>query len=80
MNWWVYVIRCGDGTFYTGMALDVNRRLTRHQQGHGARYTRGRGPLELWWSTGPLTRQEAMSLEIRVKGYSHAQKELLRGH
>jgi len=45
--WWVYILRCGDGTLYTGIALDVAARLAQHQAGKGARYTRGRGPLEL---------------------------------
>ena len=46
-GWWVYILRCGDGTLYTGMTDDPERRLAAHRSGHGAKYTRGRGPLEL---------------------------------
>ena len=45
MSWWVYILRCGDGTLYTGTAADVERRLAAHRRGRGAKYTRGRGPL-----------------------------------
>ena len=47
MAWYVYILRCGDGTLYTGMTDDVQRRLDAHRTGKGAKYTRGRGPLEL---------------------------------
>jgi len=42
MSWWVYILRCGDGTLYTGTAADVERRLAAHRRGRGAKYTRGR--------------------------------------
>ncbi|MCK6586494.1 MAG: GIY-YIG nuclease family protein, partial [Polyangiaceae bacterium] len=45
--WHVYILRCADGTLYTGIAIDVDARLERHASGRGARYTRGRGPLVL---------------------------------
>lgn len=79
MTWWVYILRCGDGTFYCGITVDIHRRLAAHQTGRGARYTKGRGPLELWWSTGPLSHGAALALERRVKRLSHARKESLRG-
>lgn len=49
MNWYVYIIRCGDGTLYTGISTDVERRLVEHQEGgpKASRYLRGRGPLQL---------------------------------
>jgi len=47
MAWYVYILRCGDGTLYTGITDDVDRRLAAHRAGRGAKYTRGRGPLEL---------------------------------
>ena len=47
MPWYVYILRCGDGTLYTGVTDDVPRRLAAHRSGKGAKYTRGRGPLEL---------------------------------
>ena len=47
MCWYIYILRCGDGTLYTGITDDVPRRLAAHRSGKGAKYTRGRGPLEL---------------------------------
>ena len=46
-NWWVYMLRCQDGTLYTGATCDIPRRLAAHNSGKGAKYTRGRGPVEL---------------------------------
>ena len=46
-NWYVYILRCGDGTLYTGITTDVQRRLQMHRSGKGAKYTRCRQPLEL---------------------------------
>ncbi len=76
-RWSVYLIRCGDGTFYTGIAVDVQRRFQRHCAGRGARYTRGRGPLQLCWWTGPLTHGEALQEERRIKRMDHARKAAL---
>ena len=45
--WFVYLLRCRDGTYYTGVARDVERRLAEHNAGRGARYTRGRGPMKV---------------------------------
>ena len=55
MSWWVYILRCGDGTLYTGTAADVERRLAAHRRGRGAKYTRGRGRWR--WSTGGRKRK-----------------------
>ncbi len=46
-RWYLYLVRCGDGTLYTGISTDVGRRLAEHRAGKGARYLRGRGPLSL---------------------------------
>ncbi|MEE0786285.1 MAG: GIY-YIG nuclease family protein [Oscillospiraceae bacterium] len=48
-GWWVYILRCGDGTLYTGMTDDPERRLAAHRSGHGAKYTRG--AVRWSWST-----------------------------
>lgn len=78
-RWQVYVIRMGDNTFYTGISTDVGRRLEAHRQGRGARYTRGRGPIQLWWTSGRLEHGEALRLERRIKRMDHAAKARLRG-
>lgn len=72
--WWVYVVRCRDGTLYTGIARDLDRRLEQHNLGRGARYTRGRGPVRLLASAGPMTRSDALRLEIHIKRQPRALK------
>lgn len=73
----VYVLRCGDGTFYTGYTTDVDRRVARHRAGTGAKYTRGRGPFEVVHVEEYATRSEAMSREYAIKQLSRAEKKRL---
>ena len=78
-TWFVYVLRCGDGTLYTGITTDVQRRLAQHaglRQG-GARYLRGRGPLRLVLLRSVGERRCALSLERQIKRLSRMRKELL---
>ena len=78
--WFVYVLACGDGSLYTGVARDVSARLEAHRTGKGARYTRGRGPLELVHVEEATSRGDALRRELAIKRLSRAQKdELLRG-
>jgi len=66
--WYVYILECADGTYYTGITTDVNRRLKEHNKGKkAAKYTRSRRPLKLLASTQVPTRSEALKLEITVK-------------
>ena len=67
MNWYVYIIRCGDGTLYTGITDDVERRFAAHQAGRGAKYTRGRGPLELVYTEEVPDKSAALKREIQLK-------------
>lgn len=73
----VYILRCGDGTFYTGQTTDLDKRLTLHNSGRGARYTRGRGPLELVYHVGVGTLREAFVLERKIKRLPRTGKEKL---
>jgi putative endonuclease len=66
-TWWVYMLRCADGTLYTGIALDVQARLAQHRAGTGARYTRGRAPLELVHQEPAPTRAAASRREAAIK-------------
>lgn len=75
--WYVYLIACGDGTYYTGISTNPQRRLEQHRSGTGARYTRGRGPLALMWRSSPLSRADALRQERRIKRLTHAQKEAM---
>jgi putative endonuclease len=75
----VYVLRCGDGSFYTGYTTDVQRRVREHERGDGAKYTRGRGPLVVVHVEGFESRSAAMRREHEVKDLSRAEKERLVG-
>jgi len=77
--WFVYLVRCGDGSLYTGITTDVPRRLEQHQGvgGRGAKYLRGRGPLELVFEKQIGPRSMALSVERRVKRLPRELKEAL---
>lgn len=77
--WCVYVLRCGDGTLYTGVTTDLARRLTLHERGRGARYTRGRGPFVVLHVEHGLTRGDALRREAALKKLSREQKLALVG-
>ena len=76
-TWYLYILRCGDGTLYTGITTDVQRRLADHRAGKGAKYTRGRGPLELVYEERCGTHSDALKRELAVKALSRAEKEKL---
>ena len=78
-RWFVYVLRCGDGSLYTGVATDVARRLGEHARGRGARYTRGRGPLALVHVEARRTRGAAQKREAALKALPRARKLALVG-
>ena len=75
--WQLYLLRCGDGTLYTGIALDAQKRLLAHQRGKGAKYTRGRGPLRLVYRESCENHTRALQREIEVKKLTRAQKDAL---
>ena len=78
--WYLYILRCGDGTLYTGITTNVERRLEEHRQGRGAKYTRGRGPLELAYQEKCGTHSEALKREYAVKQLTREEKEDLIGN
>ncbi len=76
--WSVYLLRCADGSLYTGIATDVERRLLEHRDGtRGARYLRGRGPLQLELAHAVGDRSMASRVEYRIKRLPKAAKEEL---
>jgi putative endonuclease len=77
MSHWVYVLECDDGTFYTGYTTDPERRVAEHEAGEGAKYTRGRGPVELVYTEQCASRSAALSREHEIKQLSHAEKAAL---
>jgi len=75
--WFVYIARCADGTLYTGITLNVAERIARHERGHGARYTRGRGPLEVCAVRRCASKGDALRLELAIKRLPRSRKEAL---
>ena len=76
-NWNVYILRCGDGSLYTGIAVDVLSRLATHCSGRGAKYTRGRGPLELVYTEQCQNKSDALKRELQIKSLKREEKEEL---
>ena len=77
MSWQVYVLRCGDGSLYTGIARDAQARLRQHEAGKGARYTRGRGPLEMVLLEPAASHGDALRREAAIRKLGRAGKEAL---
>jgi putative endonuclease len=71
---WVYILRCRDGSLYTGWTVDVPRRVAQHSAGKASRYTRARLPIELAASFPMATAQAARQREARIKRMRRAQK------
>lgn len=74
-NYYVYVIRCCDNSLYTGYTNNVEKRFQMHQEGKGAKYTRGRGPLTLEYVEEYHTKSEALKAEYAFKQLTKEQKE-----
>ncbi len=74
MRWCVYLLKCGDGTLYAGITNDLSRRLEAHRRGRGARYTRGRGPLQLVRVETARDRAAASRREHELKRLDRAAK------
>ena len=75
--WFVYVVRCGDGSLYTGISTDVEARVAVHNEGRGARYTRSRRPVTLVYVERRRLRSTALRREMAIKALPRAQKFLL---
>lgn len=74
MDYFVYILRCGDGTLYTGTTDDVERRFAAHSAGKGAKYTRGRGPLELLYREECADKSAALKRELAIKKLKREEK------
>ena len=75
--WYLYILRCKDDTLYTGITTQVDKRLEAHRSGHGAKYTRGRGPLELVYQEVCASHSAALKRELAVKALSREEKVAL---
>lgn len=77
--YWVYIIECNDGTYYTGITTDVERRFAEHQKGIGSRYTRARGVKAVVYTERSRSRSAAQRREAAIKKMNREQKEGLIG-
>ena len=74
---YTYMVKCSDGTFYTGWTNDLTRRMEAHNQGRGAKYTKARRPVTLIYYEAFETKEEAMKREYAIKRLSRKEKEEL---
>lgn len=74
MNWYVYILRCKDDSLYCGITPDVEKRLEQHRSGKGAKYTRGRGPLEVVYTEECINHSDALKREYTIKRLSRIEK------
>lgn len=74
---YTYVVRCGDGSYYTGWTNHLEKRIQDHNDGKGAKYTKSRRPVELIYYETFATKEEAMSREYAIKQLTRKQKEHL---
>ena len=76
-RYYVYIVKCRDGTLYTGYTPDIDKRIKLHNAGKGAKYTRDRQPVELVWSKEYRYFRRAFRKEIEIKQLTRKQKEKL---
>lgn len=70
----VYIVKCNDGSLYTGYAKDVNARISKHNEGKGAKYTKMRRPVQLVYQEVYYTKSEALKREYEIKTFSRQKK------
>jgi putative endonuclease len=73
-DWQVYILECADGSLYTGIARDLEARIAAHNNGTGAKYTRGRGPVKLLYQEAAVDRSTALRREALLKRLSRVAK------
>ncbi|MBN1212586.1 MAG: GIY-YIG nuclease family protein [candidate division Zixibacteria bacterium] len=76
-HWCLYILRCRDGSFYTGVTVDLKKRLEKHNAGRGAKYTRGRRPLKLVYIESAPTERTARCREREIKSWRRKKKAAL---
>jgi predicted GIY-YIG superfamily endonuclease len=76
-EWTVYILRCGDGSLYTGIAKDVQTRVKQHSEGRGATYTRTHLPIQLVYQQEGLTHSKALIREAKIKAMPRSRKEAI---
>jgi putative endonuclease len=80
-SWFVYIVKCSDGTLYCGATNDLEKRIEKHNSGKGAKYTRTRVPVVIVFSETALNKSAAFKRECAIKKMSRTRKlELIKGH
>ena len=74
MSWTLYILRCADDTLYTGITNNLDKRLSQHESGKGAKYVRGRTPFTLTYQEQHLTKSAALKRELYIKSLSRDAK------
>jgi putative endonuclease len=77
MAWFIYILQCSDGSFYTGISNNVQARLKQHNNGKGSKYIRSKRPAVLIYTEKVDTKSQALKREIEIKGLSRDEKEQL---
>jgi putative endonuclease len=73
-HWIVYILECADQTLYTGITNDLDHRITEHENGRGAKYTKGRAPFKLLYTETHSTRSQALKREAEIKSFGRSAK------
>jgi len=73
-EWFVYIVKCIDDSYYTGITKDLKKRILDHNTGRGAKYTRSRAPVECVFYLGDLSQSEALKMENKIKKLSRQKK------
>ncbi len=74
LDWVVYILECADRTLYTGITNDLDHRINEHENGTGAKYTRGRAPFTLLYAETHASRSQALKREAEIKSFDRATK------
>ena len=77
MQWIIYIVKCNDKSFYTGITNDLDKRIEKHISGTGSKYLRGRLPIELVYQETSLNRSSATKRELEIKKLNKKEKQFL---
>lgn len=77
MKWQVYIVKCSDGSYYTGITKDLSNRIKVHNLGKGAKYTKGRTPVNLVYKEDASSKSDSLKREIDIKKLTREEKEIL---
>lgn len=80
MDWIVYILKCSDSSLYVGITNNIENRVRAHQNGKGAKYTRGRGPFKIIYQEQCVTRSAASKRELEIKSLNHEEKLKLKSN